>query len=192
MKTLLLTGGIGSGKSAVASILRERGIPVYDSDAETKALYTAWRIRRTEQILGVKVHGKGGSLDRKALASVVFNDPSALEKLENYIYPALLREFRQWRKVQDAPFVVFESAVALSKPIFDGLWDGVILVTAPESLRISRAASRDNVTEEYVRRRASVQEIPLKADFVIVNDCTLQELESRVESDLLNKIDYIC
>ena len=192
MKTLLLTGGIGSGKSAVASILRERGIPVYDSDAATKELYTPWRVRQIEKLLGVKVHGKGGSLDRKALASVVFNDPAALGKLEDYIYPALLREFRKWRKVKDAPLVVFESAVALSKPFFDGLWDGVILVSAPENLRMSRAAARDGVSEESVRRRASLQDIPVKADFLIVNDGTLQELESRVESDLLKKIDYIC
>jgi dephospho-CoA kinase len=192
MKTLLLTGGIGSGKSVVASILRERGIPVYDSDARAKALYTPWRVRRIEQILGVKVHGKGGSLYRKALAAVVFNDPSALQKLEDYLYPSLLRDFRQWLKVKDAPVAVFESAIALSKPQFQGLWDEVILVTAPLDLRLSRAAARDGVALETVRKRAVVQDIPEKADYVIVNDGTREELEARVENDLLKKIDYIC
>ena len=192
MKTLLLTGGIGSGKSAVASILRGKGIPVYDSDSAVKGLYTPWRIRRIEKMLGVKVHSRGGTLDSKALASVVFKDSDALGKLESYIYPSLLRDFRQWRKANEAPVVVFESAIALFKPQFDGLWDGVILVTAPEELRLSRAAARDKVSIETVRKRAELQEIPDGADFVIINDCsTLEELEARVESDLLKKINYL-
>ncbi|MBO4339912.1 MAG: dephospho-CoA kinase [Bacteroidales bacterium] len=192
MKTLLLTGGIGSGKSAVAGILREKGIPVFDSDSETKNLYTPWRIRRIEKILGVKIHAKGGALDKKALSSLVFNNPEALGKLEGYIYPSLLRVFRSWRKTSAAPFVVFESAIALSKPFFSGIWDGVILVDAPLEVRLCRAASRDRTSLDAVRKRAALQEIPQSADYVIVNDSTMEELERRVEDDFLKKIDYIC
>ena len=92
----------------------------------------------------------------------------------------------------DAPVAVFESAIALSKPQFQGLWDEVILVTAPLKLRLSRAAARDGVALETVRKRAAVQDIPQKADYVIVNNGTREELEARVENDLLKKIDYIC
>jgi len=192
MKTLLLTGGIGSGKSAVASVLRDRGIPVYDSDSRTKALYTPWRVRRLEQLLGARLHRKGGALDRAALAALVFNDASALQKLEEYIYPALKRDFLRWRASQKAPVVVFESALALSKPIFDGLWDAVVLVDAPEELRLQRAALRDGGTVEDVRKRAQKQQLPAAADFVILNDGSLETLQRRVEDGLLKKIDYIC
>ena len=126
METIILTGLIGSGKSAVSALLRERGIPVYDSDARTKALYdeNPTLVPALEKVLGIPLRTAGGKLDRKALAAVIFSDAKAREQVENTVYPAVLEDFPPLaERAVHAPFVVLESAVILSKPIFDGLAD---------------------------------------------------------------------
>ena len=124
--TVIVTGLIGSGKSAVCALLRERGIPVYDSDARTKRLYecSIGLVERLEEALGQPLRGEDGRLDRKALARVIFSGDSARETVEGIVYPLVLRDFRRWRARQkNAPLVVLESAVILEKPLFDGLAD---------------------------------------------------------------------
>ena len=90
--SVLLTGGIGSGKSAVASYLESKGIPVYDSDSRTKALYDSDPdlVPSLERALGVSLRKEDGSFDRKALSSVIFSDKKALSKVESIVHPAVL------------------------------------------------------------------------------------------------------
>ena len=185
MQTLVLTGYIGSGKSAVGALLRERGIPVYDSDARTKALYDEQPdlVAAMEKALDVPLRTAGGRLDRKALAAVIFKDSQAREAVEKLVYPAVLADFRNWRAGQrDVPFVVLESAVILSKPVFDGLADKVVLVTAPRDVRLRRVMARDGLSSSAVARRMAAQKIPLeKVDAVICNDGTPEQLREAVE-----------
>ncbi len=186
METIFLTGFIGSGKSAVSALLRERGIPVYDSDARTKALYdeSPVLVPALEEVLGVPLRTKDGKLDRKALAAVIFNDAEARERVEALVYPAVLEDFLRWREAHaDAPFVVLESAIILSKPIFNGLADRVVLVTAPREVRLQRVMARDGMSEEEVIRRMDAQQMPPDGiDTVLQNDGTLEQLRRAVDA----------
>ena len=96
--TLAVTGGIGSGKSLVCSFLSEKGIPVYDSDSRTKALYDSDHIlvMRMAEAVGTKITGDDGMLDRRLLASVIFSDSQALARIESIVHPAVLRDFLSW------------------------------------------------------------------------------------------------
>lgn len=187
-KTIALTGGIGSGKSTVAALLSERGIPVYDSDSRTKTLYEH-RPELVDSIsaaLGVDLNIAEGGIDKAALAKIIFSDDDARARVEGIVYPAVIEDFNAWKAAHsDAPILVIESAIILSKPVFDGSYDAVILVEAPESLRVERASERDNIPEEAIRRRLAAQatvtppsDIPV---WVIVNDSTLSALEEKIE-----------
>ena len=186
MLTVIVTGMIGSGKTAVCALLAKRGIPVYDSDSRTKALYDSvpGLKERIEAELGVPF---------SSLAKIIFSNSEAREKLEAIVYPLVRADFEAWRDAQkDAPFVVLESAIILSKPIFDGLADAVVAVTASEDVRLKRLIGR-GLTEEDARRRMASQCIDLsKADVVIHNDGTLQNLSRRVGRVFFGKNSYIC
>ena len=186
MLTIIVTGGIGSGKSAVCALLARRGIPVYDSDSRTKALYDSapGLKEKIEAELGIPFSG---------LAKLIFSNSEAREKLEAIVYPLVRADFEAWRDTQkDAPLVVLESAIILSKPIFDGIADGVVAVTAPDDVRMERLISR-GLTEEDARHRMASQSIDLsRAGAVIHNDGTLQSLSRKVSRVFFGKNSYIC
>lgn len=196
MKTILVTGPIGSGKSALCRLLEERGVPVYDCDARTKSLYVRRKdlVPRLEAALGTPLRGPGGSLDKARLAALIFTDEKARETLEGIVYPELLKDFRRWRsRRKAAPFVVMESAVLLSKPLFRNLPDAVVLVDAPEDIRLRRAMQRDGATEEAVRRRMAAQPVHRElAQVVIDNSGTPDELAAAAEHVFFDKNAYIC
>ena len=190
MQTIILTGLIGSGKSAVSALLAARGIPVYDSDARTKALYDKKPalVESMEKALGVPLRTPEGKLDRKALASLIFSNPRAREQVEALVYPAVRADFIRWRSRKKAPFVVLESAVILSKPIFNGLADRVVLVTASRLIRERRVMARDGLSLEEVRRRMEAQRLPEEGiDAVIRNDGTPEQLREAVEQVFFSK-----
>jgi dephospho-CoA kinase len=195
-KTVIVTGLIGSGKSAVCALLRERGIPVYDSDARTKGLYDRRPalVGRLEEALGLPLRGTDGRLDRKALAARIFSDAAAREKLEAIVYPEVLADFKRWKARQKgAPFVVLESAVILSKPVFDGLADAVVLVSAPEEVRLRRVMQRDSLPAEAVRARMAAQVVPMeKVTATLFNEGTPQALQKAVEQVFFAENSYIC
>lgn len=188
--TVAVTGGIGSGKSLVCSMLAARGVPVYDSDSRTKALYQSvpGLARRISVALGAEVCRPDGTLDKAALAASVFSDAGRLKVLEGIVYPEVRKDFLAWKDAVDSGcgFVVLESAVILEKPIFRDIIDKVLLVDAPEQLRLERAMERDGAGADAVRRRMSRQGIfggrclP-QADFLIVNDGDVDSLEAKVD-----------
>ena len=196
MKTILVTGPIGSGKSALCRLLEERGVPVYDCDARTKSLYVRRKdlVPRLEAALGTLLRRPDGSLDKARLAALIFSDDAARETLEGIVYPELLKDFRRWRsRRKAAPFVVMESAVLLSKPLFRNLPDAVVLVDAPEEIRLRRAMQRDGATEEAVRRRMAAQPVHRElAQVVIDNSGTPDELAAAAERVFFDKNAYIC
>lgn len=181
MRTVIVTGGIGSGKSAVCAHLAGKGIPVYDSDSRAKALYEERPalLETLEKAWGVPLRESGGRLDRSRLAALIFSDPARRTELENLLYPALREDFEAWREgFPEAPYVVFESAVVLSKPAFNGLADKVVLVEAPRALRLQRVLGRDGGLPDSVRARMAAQRLPSrrKADAVIRNEGSLEDL----------------
>lgn len=197
MKTVIVTGGIGSGKSAVCAMLKERGIPVYDSDSRTKGLYDKYPslVENLELALGQALKLPDSTLDRKKLAGVIFSDSSAREKVEAVVYPFVLKDFKRWRsRYGKAPFVVLESAVILSKPVFDGIADAVVLVDAPLELRLQRISLRDGSSMDAALERVKAQEeVPRdKVTEVIVNDSSPERLKAETERVFFDKNSYIC
>lgn len=189
MKTLVVTGGIGSGKSAVCALLAERGIPVFDSDARTKRLYDEdpSLLPALEQVLGLSLRGEGGRLDRQALAAAVFGDPARLSALEALVHPRVYEDFVRWRDAQpdSAPFVVMESAIFLQKPLFRPLADRILLVDAPEELRMKRVCRRDGLSPDAVLQRMAAQRVDAgAADAVLVNDGSPADLAARLDTVL--------
>ena len=188
MKTVFITGGIGSGKSEVCRYLAWQGIPVYDSDRETKSLYDRDPdlTGRLSAALGIPLRDGDGRLDRGRLAALVFRNPAALETLEGIVHPAVRDDFIAWRERQDGsvPFVVMESAIAAEKPLFRDLADKVVRVEAPEAVRLSRAAARDGVSPEAIRARMKNQPTDnqlLPIDYILRNDGTLDELHAAAD-----------
>ena len=189
MRTLAVTGGMGSGKSAVCALLSSRGIPVYDSDARTKRLYDEdpTLVPAVEKALELPLRDAEGRLDRRALAAAVFGDAGKLRALEAVVHPRVYEDFIRWRDAQpaSAPFVVMESAIFLQKPLFRPLADKVLWVDAPLPRRLERIAARDGLSPESVQARMAAQRDDAgKADAVLVNDGDLASLEAKVNGVL--------
>ena len=170
-----ITGGIGSGKSYVSSLLEERGIPIYNADVESKRLTVQDEGIRKELValLGEDIY-QGDTLNKPLLASYLFANSDNAVKVNSIIHPRVKDDFRRWVESQkDVPLVGLESAI-LYESGFDDVVDQVVMVYAPETVRLQRAMKRDNATEEQVRARMSAQmddeEKRSKADFVLMND----------------------
>ena len=191
--TVLITGGIGSGKSAVSRYLASSGVPVYDSDSRTKALYEGTLGTVLEREMGAVLHDAEGRFDRKALAALIFTDKARLEQVESIVHPAVLDDFVRWRDGVSSgmvwkgyagmpPFVCMESAIALEKPLFDGLFDAVVMVDADEEVRIRRACARDSAPEAAVRRRIMNQHPDRSgADYIVENNGGMDDLTGSVD-----------
>ena len=170
-----ITGGIGSGKSYVSSLLEERGIPIYNADFESKRLTVQDEGIRKELValLGEDIY-QGATLNKPLLASYLFVNSDNAVKVNSIIHPRVKDDFHRWVESQkDVPLVGLESAI-LYESGFDDVVDQVVMVYAPEAVRLQRAMKRDNATEEQERARMSAQmddeEKRSKADFVLMND----------------------
>ena len=181
MRVVVVTGGIGSGKSYVCRYLSARyGWPVYEADARVKELYQEHPtlLNDIEQALGVSVRNPDGSLASKLLADVIFKDPQALACVEGLVFPVLSEDFRQWKQgYEHSPFVLLESATILEKPQLKDMGDVVVLIDAPVHVRAARASVRDGVSEDDIS--SGVVRCP--ADFCILNDKTPAELEKKLD-----------
>ncbi|MDP3397644.1 MAG: dephospho-CoA kinase [Bacteroidales bacterium] len=178
MICLVCTGGIGSGKSYAIKVFKALGVPSYIADQRAKELYETDSVLLDELVSWL---GKGiireGRLDKREMALRIFPNPNLLKKVNEIVHPRVLSDFLIWRESQKSmgeEVVVFESAIFFETPIFHGIEDKVIVVTAPEDVRIKRVMKRDGITEDEVRERMSRQcsdEERLKeADFVIYTD----------------------
>ena len=152
-----LTGGIGSGKSTVAHMFMELGVPVYDSDREAKALMTNSKALKKDIIA---LFGESAyleqNLNRKYIASQVFSDKDLLKKLNAVVHPAVREHFTTWAKAKEAPYVIQESALIFEEQN-EALYDAVILVTAPQETRLQRVMKRDAAKRKEVLNRMAHQ-----------------------------------
>lgn len=183
-----LTGGIGSGKSSVAELLEEYGVPVVSADELSRVVVTAGSegLGEVMRAFGSDVVDERGELDRRRMASIVFRDPARRQQLEAILHPRIRERFEQ---VLDAlekaghPVAVYEVPLLFEKNLQSDM-KATILVTASEETRIARVMERDQVTESEVRDRiASQMPEALKrkrADYIIENDGTTDELRREV------------
>lgn len=198
IRVLVVTGGIGSGKSEVCRLLKDKGLVFqYDADRRAKALYGEYPelVEAMETALHADLRDGDGRFVPALLAEIIFSDGAALKIVEELLFPVLMRDFERFLSdVPSGQTVVFESATILEKAYFDGFGDYVLLVDAPVSLRLSRACARDNASMKQIRDRMDNQTLlneisdgaacP-RADHIILNDGTLGDLEQKV-NDFLN------
>lgn len=169
-----ITGSIGSGKSTVCRVFELLGIPIYDADYRAKALMIENRELKDKIIalFGSKAYNRDGGLDRKALAEIVFNDEKKLEALNSLVHPAVAKDSEAWHLEQNAAYTLKEAALLIESGSHH-LLDKIIIVAAPQTVRIRRVMHRDNVTKEEVLARETKQlsssEKLKHADYVIEN-----------------------
>lgn len=183
-KIIGLTGGIGSGKSAVAQLFITHGIPVYIADVEAKKLMQSQTILKKIKIIFGDSVFDDKKINRAKLAAIVFKEPEKLAQLNAIIHPAVHEHFIKWvKKHRDYPYIIKEVAI-LFETGGEKYCDKVITVVAPASLRLQRVIKRDNATEEAVLARMNNQwtdeQRILKSDFVIENidfEQTKQEVD---------------
>ena len=173
-KIIGLTGGIGSGKSTVANYIASKGIPVYIADEEAKKIMEREDVKqKIQNLFSESVLNDDTSLNRKKIAEFVFNNPEKLRKLNAIVHPQVQLHFKNWlNKYKDFPFVIKEVAI-LFETGGNKHCDKVILITAPEELRIERAMKRDNLTKKDILVRINNQLPDSKkkkwSDFIIDN-----------------------
>ncbi|MGO9581655.1 MAG: dephospho-CoA kinase [Acidimicrobiales bacterium] len=184
-----LTGGIGSGKSTVAAMLAERGAVLIDADEVAREVVEPGRpaYAKVVERFGAGVVAPDGSLDRPALAAVVFDDPAALADLEAVVHPEVRAEIvaRLAAEAGDDVVVVLDVPLLLETagPDRYGL-SGVLVVDAPEDVALERLVNLRHMdrsdAEARIANQASRSERVARADFVITNMGTLDELEEMV------------
>ena len=169
-----ITGGIGAGKSTVAGIFKVLGVPVFDADATAKNILNTDPVLRDQiaAAFGSETY-KNGLLDRKYLATLVFNNPNQLAKLNALVHPATIAAADKWAsRFADRPYIIKEAALLFEAGTYVGL-DYIIGVTAPVELRITRVMDRDKVSREAVLSRMQHQlddtEKMKRCNFVIDN-----------------------
>ena len=173
MYKVCITGGIGSGKSTLCQLLTAFGASLYDSDSRAKSLMA--EDERLHDALcdefGAECYNDEG-LNRSFLASKVFGDEEALQRLNAIVHPAVREDFRRWAAEQRSEYVILESAI-LFESGFDSEVDTTIAVLAPLEERLRRTVERDGVSREDVLRRIAHQmsddELHSRADRTIVN-----------------------
>ena len=157
MKRIGITGGIGAGKSLVAEIIKAMGYPVYNSDERAKEL-TDSNPKIKEGLIhlfGEEIY-QNDKLNKFALAQAIFSDESLREKVNALIHPIVREDFNLWALAQNNSLVFNESAILFETGSFKN-FDAIILVYAPEELRIKRIMKRDNCSENEVLKRMNSQ-----------------------------------
>ena len=169
-----LTGNIGSGKSAVASIFSCLGIPLYHADEESKKfLKLPEVIDRIAGMFGKEV-ALDGVINNKNLASVVFGNTQALKQLNSLLHPLVMKGFNAWMQSNSqVPYIIMEAAI-LFESGYAKEFDRIIHVSCPEEPAIERVIKRDGVTRKLVLERMQHQlkndDKARMSDFVIIND----------------------
>lgn len=171
-----ITGGIGSGKSLVCKIFQSLGAPVYDADSRAKALMTTDGILITgiEKEFGNLAYNRDGTLNRKHIGEAAFGNPEKLKALDSMVHPRVAEDYAKWVGEQTNPYVIKEAALLFEAGSYKSL-DKIIVVSAPEHLRVKRVVVRDPNRSEQMVKDIIGNQMPdpekiAKADFVIVND----------------------
>ena len=158
MIKLGLTGPTGAGKSTVARLLEQNGIPLVDADAIARTVTEKGSpvLSALADTFGKDILFPDGSLDRRALAAVAFSSKENTEKLNAVTHPAILARIR--RALADAT----GDAVVLDAPLLfetglDALCDHTVAIVADEAVRLARITARDSISEEAAKKRMAVQ-----------------------------------
>lgn len=181
-----LTGGVASGKSAVARRFESHGVHVYDADVAAREVVAPREpaLAEIEFVFGTGVLDADGSLDRRVMRERVFADPDARRKLEAIIHPRVRAWLRRRVGMDRGPYCMLAIPLLFENQDDYDWVDRVLVVDAPEALQIERLMRRDGVTREAAQRVLEAQSTRAQrvaiADDVILNDGEESALDARV------------
>ncbi len=193
MKIIGLTGGIGSGKSTVARLFQELGVPVYIADDEAKKLMLHKEIKqKIINLLGEDAYIEE-TLNKTYIASRVFQDNNLLTQLNQIVHPAVAQHFSEWLKEQKGIYVIKEAAILFENGGYENC-NKTILVKADKNIRLQRVLKRDKTNIDDIKARMKNQWPDSKkeklADFIITNNEGIKQLKTMVQAihEKLNKL----
>lgn len=184
-----ITGSIATGKSTVTKYLQDMGYRVIDSDAivhdilREKAIIT-----EIIRIFGETVLNNG-EIDRKVLGNMIFKDPEKRQILNSIIHPQVIRAIRE--KVSDSHEMIFVDIPLLFEAKLEYLVDKIIVVYTKEDIQLERLMKRDQIEREYavlkVKSQMDIEEKKRKADFLVNNDCSVENTHRQIE-DIVRRL----
>lgn len=186
MLSIGLTGGIGSGKSTVADYFRKLGAPVYDTDEIARDLVMPGQpaLQEITDFFGMSVLDTQGTLDRKKLRGIVFNNKDAKAKLESILHPRIREALFNRIQQTEYPYCIAVIPLLIEKK-WQTLLDRILVVDCDETLQKQRASRRDNMTTteiEAVMRSQIDRNTRLQhASDIVHNDGDLDSLQKQVE-----------
>lgn len=201
MRNIGMTGGIGSGKNKVAEMFNQLGFYTIDSDVSSRKVMEKGEpaYEKIVSFFGNDILDENGSILRKKLGEIVFNNKEKLKMLENIVHPAIYEyEKKERSKIygrNDKALVITHAALIIESKSIDK-YDALIVISCPDDIQIKRVMQRDNFSEEKARNIVSHQmpnEERLKyADFIIDNSSTLDDLYNEVKRvhNLIMQISY--
>lgn len=182
-----LTGGIGTGKSTVARMLREKNIPVVDTDSISKEIIEYPEvIEKIKAEISSKIFNNENKLDRKKLSEIVFENKDKLKKLNEIMHPVILK--KMWEEVEklkkDYKVIVVDIPL-LFEINMENEVDKVLLIYSSKEIQIERIMNRDGRTREEAIKIINSQ-MPLykkreKSDYIIQNNDSLEKLEKNLD-----------
>lgn len=179
MTKIAIVGNIASGKSCVEKFLAEKGLSVYDTDKIAHEILD--KSEEAKRIFPQAV--RNNKIDRKILASIVFNDIEQKDKLEAIIHPQIIDFIKQ---LNESP--VFVSVPLLFEVGMESLFDKIIFISAPKEIRLERLMKRNNLSRKDAELRINAQqeedEKLKKADYVLINDSSTDKLKADFEKVL--------
>lgn len=181
-----LTGNIGCGKSSLSKIFMDKGIDVVDADIVSRQIFEDEELLQTVfEKFGPSIKNNDGSLNRKALGNIVFNDDEKLIELNNITHPRIKEKiFNQIRNIEEQgkPIVILDGALLVETGYLDDV-DKLIVVTCDEEIQIERIKKRDNCTKlealSRIKSQMSQVEKVKYADYTIDNSGTIEELKNK-------------
>ncbi|MDF8366000.1 dephospho-CoA kinase [Weissella paramesenteroides] len=194
MFKLGLTGGIATGKTTISNYLKTKGIPVLDADEYARKVVEPGTPGLTDIVntFGKQVLQSDGSLNRKLLGQIIFNDMTARQKLNDITHPRIQQmmtdELQKLAKGK-TPLVILDIPLLLENHNIAGA-DSIMVVTVPESIQLNRLMQRNNLTKEEAQRRIDAQ-MPLSekeklADFIVDNSGTIANTLTQVDKVIQN------
>jgi dephospho-CoA kinase len=168
-----ITGGIGSGKTSVCRVFGVLGIPVFSADRVARQIMeNDEKIRQGINSIAGRDLYENGSLDRMALASLIFNDKIRLERVDSLVHPAVFADFNRWVPLQAAEYVIMEAAILFESGAA-AFVDRIATIVAPVEERIERIIERSQLSRDQITERMNNQmddEARVKlSDYVISN-----------------------
>ena len=181
-----VTGGIGSGKTAVTDFLAEKEIVIADADQASRIVVTPGQptLKKIAEHFGAHLIQNNGQLNRRELRDIIFSNPKERHWLEQLLHPLIFQQLQHELESASSPYAILVSPLLIETNQHK-LTDRVLVVDVPEEVQIERAIARDNISHEQAEAILSSQTSRQKrlnlADDVIDNSGTLEQLHNQLE-----------